>query len=271
MDTEVSGKRHVRDGSVTVAELIRRQPSFVAVPMLPAEPEIAPPPTPEPAPQLVPENGDRAPSLRARVLAAAIGTVALCGVVGATAAISTARPVDTPAAHAPATGSAITGTRALRPDLVAQRLGYLPRRGADAADTQLPAAGRPAAGPGHDAAVDPEDQGDSAVHSPAADLTQPANVVREFYRRLQARSDDASSLLDPALLGTDLSGFRSSWAAVRGVRPESVTAQRDGSVLGTIAVQQPDGGWLRMQQRFFLTDARPPLIDRVELVSAQQS
>lgn len=266
MEAEVSGKRHVRDGSVTVAELIRRQPYFVAVPVVPADPEIVPAPAAEPEPQLVPEDGDRAPSLRARILAAAIGTVALFGAVGATAAISTTRPIDTVAAHAPSGSNAITGAGALRPDLVAQRLGYLPRQVASTRDIELPSARTPAAdepGPGA--------QGGPAVHPPAADLTQPTNVVREFYRRLQQRSDDATGLLDPELLGADSPGFRSSWAAVRQVTPDSVTAQPDGSVLGAITVRQEDGSLLHMQQRFFLTAARPPLIDRVELVSAQQS
>lgn len=290
MDHEVSGKRHMRDGSVTVAELIGRQPYFVAGPSAAEfESQAADNTSASKTAQLTPEDGDPRPSLRARIIALAVGTVALLGAVGATAAISGAQPAQ-PTAHNQDGSAPITGASALRPDLLAQRLGYLPPRAPFLlADTGLPATRMAAPAPATpstqaDASASPSPSGGSPTSSaapPAAERStvhyttngqqQPADVIREFYRRLRDKSGDAQALLDPALLGADLPGFESSWRSVRAVEPIAVVPQSDGSVLGTVAFQQQNGTWLRLQQHFSLNGARPPVIDRVELVSAQQS
>lgn len=294
MDHEVSGKRHVRDGSVTVAEIIGRQPHFVSGSPL-NEIEL---PKPPPVPRLArerPVDEVHPPSLLARVATLTVGTLALLGAVGATAAISGTPPAQPPA-QGPA-GAPITGENALRPDLVAQRLGYLPQRAPfPVTDTGLPSV-RPttvpsAAAPGPasqqpgaatttgqppgsagspPAGLPSASSAPASTHETTAEPEQPAEVVRAFYQRLRDKSGDAQSLLSPGLLGSDLPGFLLSWRSVRAVEPIAITTQPDGSVLGTVAVQQANGSWLRLQQHFSLSAAHPPVIDRVELISAQQS
>lgn len=300
MDHEVSGKRHVRAGAVTVAELIERQPSLIALP-----PEVlldleigagVPQPRLAAVPERArPDDGVRPPSLRARILAVTFGTIALLGAVSATAAISGAQPTGRVTQEP--MGAPITGANALRPDMVAERLGYLPQREPQALTGTGQSVARPTnqpsgTAPGQSSVpsvaptaggspqlglsspqlplITPSDSASTTTDAAAA-TGSPTEVVRLFYKRLEAKSGDAQTLLDPGLLGADLPGFQLSWQSVRSVVPVSVAQQPDGSVLGTVAVQQPNGSWLRLQQHFTLNDARPPLIDRVELISAQQS
>lgn len=301
MDHEVSGKRHVRAGAVTVAELIERQPSLIALPpevLLDMEIGAG---VPQPRLAAVPERPRpdevaRPPSLRARILALTFGTIALLGAVSATAAISGAQPTGQVTQEP--MGAPITGANALRPDKVAQRLGYLPQLQPQPLASTEQSASRPtmnqpgSTAPGQSSIpsvaptasaspqlglsspqiplIAPSDPTSSTTDMAVAAVS-PTDVVRSFYKRLEDKSGDAQTLLEPGLLGTDLPGFQLSWQSVRSVVPVSVTQQPDGSVLGTVSVQQSNGSWLRLQQHFTLSDARPPLIDRVELISAQQS
>jgi len=60
-----------------------------------------------------------------------------------------------------------------------------------------------------------------------------------------------------------------SWSAVRALRIDRIEVRPDNSVLGMIAIQQPDGSWLRVEQ--VLRRVRMALLPRPDRVDHPQA
>ena len=96
-------------------------------------------------------------------------------------------------------------------------------------------------------------------------------VVRQFYRLIGSSPAAASTLIDPGLLGSDLSGFIGSWSTVRTVTVSRAEARPDRSVLAIVSLQLSDGGRLVVEQLLRTSKTAPHRITSVEIRSAQRS
>ncbi|GAB2980674.1 hypothetical protein GCM10027184_33880 [Saccharothrix stipae] len=260
-----SGRRHNRAGSVTVAELIRKQPTPVRIrtrdqattPGLAAEPSpVAYPP----GAQTDPRPPGRGSTRAAKLAGVATGAIVLFGSIAAASVLAGNRPAgpDQPRVEPPA---AISGSSALRPDLLSAELG------GDRSD-RLPAPARQAVPP---AAAAPQ-QSPVMVPPPQVNAgPEPqVDVVRRFFELLPAKPADASRLLSPELLGGDARDFVDSWDHVQAITIESTRLRPDGAVLAVVSMQERTGRWIRVEQLFRLTDTSVPRIVATEVLSAQR-
>ncbi|ONI83882.1 hypothetical protein ALI22I_36250 [Saccharothrix sp. ALI-22-I] len=209
-----------------------------------------------------PEPATRPPSNRAAKLAGvATGAIVLFAAVAAASILVGNRPggPDQPRADAPVS---ISGSSALRPDVLSSELG-------GGRLDQAPGAGRQAAPLAAD--VPPE----APVMVPPPTLTvgpkPQVDVVRRFFELLPAKPADASRLLSPELLGGDARDFVASWGQVQAITIESTTLRPDGAVLAVVSMQERTGRWMRVEQAFWLTDTTVPRIVGTEILSAQRS
>lgn len=254
-----SGRRHNRAGSVTVAELIRKQPVPVRIPSRAHAANHGPVVDPlgaEPGP------AGRRPSKRAAKLAGvATGAIVLFAAVAAASILAGHRPTG-PGQPRSETPLPISGSSALRPDLLSAQLGdgWVDRQSALAPQGSPPAA-------------------DVAVEVPLVvpPPTQPVgpkpkvDVVRRFFELLPANPAEASRLLSPDLLGADAGDFVASWGRVQAITIESTSPRPDGAVVAVVSIQERGGRWLRVEQLFRLTDTTVPRIVGAEVLSAQRS
>ncbi|WP_137812451.1 hypothetical protein [Gandjariella thermophila] len=290
-------RRHRRAGSVTVAELLKKQPvpmslppsSHSAVRSCDLDELLGPPAEPG---EVDPDE-PRQPGNVAKLVGLAAGALVLCGSVAAAAVISDHRavnPFPQPLATPPLE---ITGAGALRPDMLGAQLagaggpppaavqpaGPLP--GLAVAPDADPAGG-PAAttAPASSAVVAPRTSVAAAPGAPAPLAAgsggpagqrpgTPVGVVQEFYRLLGQQPDAASALLAPELRDADPTGFAQSWASVLALRLERAEQRDDQSVLAIVAIQRRDGSWLRVEQVLRLSATRPPQIIGAEILAAQ--
>ncbi len=249
-----SGRRHNRAGSVTVAELIRKQPTPVRIRFreqaathgLPTDP---PREGTDPAP-----SGAR-PARAAKLAGVATGAIVLVASIAAASILAGNRPggPDQPRVEPPA---AITGSSALRPDVLSAELGGLPapaRQGAPgAADVTRES---PVMVPPPQVDVGPEPQVD---------------IVRRFFQLLPAKPAEASRMLSPELLGAGARDFVESWGNVQAITVESTAMRADGAVVAVVSMQERTGRWMRVEQLFRLTDTSVPRIVATEVLSAQR-
>lgn len=255
------GRRHSRAGSVSVAELIGKQPSPVRVPR--REPAGRGPVADllrEPAHQCAPRPVK--PSSRAVGLASgAAALLAFAAVVAVLAVTRSAGPP--PRTVEPPAG--ITGPSALRPDVLSARLG-----GRAGVPVRAPLPPGPLAA---DVPVDtPLEAGVTLPPREVAPRSKPqVEVVRHFYRLLPAKPADAVRLLAPDLVGGSAREFVAAWAGVRAITIESTALRPDGAVFAAVSLQEASGRWLRVEQLFELTGASPPRIADVRVLSAQRS
>ncbi|MEJ2854622.1 MULTISPECIES: hypothetical protein [unclassified Saccharothrix] len=255
-----SGRRHNRTGSVSVAELIRKQRTPLRIP----SPEQAA--TQGLVTELLGEPVHRSappPSRRgARIAGLVTGVLVLLTSVAAVAVLAGQRAPgpERPRAAAP---REISGSSALRPDVLSAELG-----------------GTGAAVPGRsDAPVElvpmaaDEVEAQSVVPPPSV-ATGPhpqVDVVRRFYELLPAKPAEAARLLAPDLVGGSGRDFIASWDRIQAMTIESTTARPDGSVLAVVSMQERTGRWMRVEQVFWLTDTSQPRIIATRVLSAQRS
>jgi hypothetical protein len=109
--------------------------------------------------------------------------------------------------------------------------------------------------------------------------------VRQFFQLVSKDPTSASTLLDPQLLGTQLSAFVKSWSTTETVIIDELVSADANTVIATLRIKQEDGTWLRLHEQLTLTGAGDsttrsaitsenttiPLIADAELLSAQHS
>ncbi|MCS7482251.1 hypothetical protein ACFFQW_32960 [Umezawaea endophytica] len=267
-----TGRRHNRVGSITVAELIRKQPSPVRIPSREeAETDVL----------VVDVLGleesphRRRPNRAAKAAGLMTGALVLFASVAAASILAGKRPQG-PEEQPVAAPIELSGSTALRPDLLSARLGNDPAPVPGAAATGSPGTS-PSAVPVPNAplAADPKRDPGTPPATTAAPPTVPStsqpkiDVVRGFYDLLPANPAEASRLLTADLVGGNTLDFIRSWSTIRAITVESTTLQPEGSVLAEVSMQELDGRWLRVLQRFWFADTSTPKIIATELLSAQ--
>lgn len=250
MEHGSNGRRGVRDGAVSVAELVTRQPRSrrgAAREELPEGP-------------LKPGGPFEQDSPRAtRVTMGIIGLVLML-----TSAMAVSVIIALPSPTTPQPGlahPAISGVPALRPDLVL-RAGwpFQPSNGFD--DTQ----------PGHSPETHEEDLVSATANPKAGSPDSALQLVRDFYRLLDDNSDHAMLLVSPALLSPDhRDEVARAWDSMTFVQPQRVERLWDGCVVADVTADPTDGGRLMLRHRFTVQLGATPQIVGVELVAANYS
>jgi len=262
-----TGRRHNRAGSITVAELIRKQPSPIRIPSREeAETDVLV----EDVLGLEESTDRRRPNRAAKAAGLMTGALVLFASVAAASILAGKRP-ESPPEPPVAAPIELSGSTALRPDLLSARLGNaepaIPLDATGNASTATPAPHAPLA-------ADPSAPPSASVAPPPTlpPTSQPKiDVVRGFYDLLPANPTEASRLLTADLVGGNTLDFVRSWSTIKAITVESTTLQPDGSVLADVSMQELDGRWLRVQQRFWFADTSTPKIIATELLSAQLS
>ena len=254
-----SGRRHNRAGSVTVAELIRKQPAPVRIrtrEQAATHGLIA---------DLLREENDtvlsgRRPTRATKLAGVTTGAIVLLASIAATAILADNRPTG-PAEPRVEPPAAIIGSSALRPDLLSAHLGGGRPAG-------VPAQARLAAPSVADAPL----ESPVMVPPPQVDVgPEPhVDIVRKFFELLPAKPAQAARLLSPDLLGGSARDFVESWGHVQAITIESTSLRPDGAVLAVVSMQERTGRWLRVEQLFRLTDTSVPRIVATEVLSAQR-
>ncbi|WNV90801.1 hypothetical protein [Umezawaea sp. Da 62-37] len=264
-----TGRRHNRAGSITVAELIRNQPSPVRIP---SHEEVDTEGLVEDVLGLE-ETDPRRSNRAAKAAGLVAGGLVLFASVAAASILAGHRPESTEALRT-AAAIELSGSTALRPDLLSAKLGdepaATPADGASATAAPNTPNAPIAADPSTDAPAPPVD---GVVAPPSASIgPQPRiEVVREFYGLLPAQPAAAARLLSTDLVGSDALGFVRSWSTIKAITIDSTTQRPDGSVLADVSMQELDGRWLRVEQLFWFGDMSAPKIIGTELLSAQRS
>jgi hypothetical protein len=263
VERPAGGRRHSRGGSVSVADLIRRQPGSVRIP---TQEEAA-------ADGLLgdllggtglPDDSDPRTSTALKALGVLVGAITLAATVAAASMItSDPRPAKAAVLASPQP-QALTGADALRPDVLAtelagktteaEPLSAAPTSTAPSTTASTPAA---AGSPGRRALT---------ANAPA----DPVEVVRDFYNTVAQNPRDALAMIGGSLAELDPTGFIRSWSSVRAVRPERVEAMTDNTVLGVIGIQQSDGSWLHVEQLLRVDGGSQPKIVSAQVLSAQR-
>ncbi|MFC0544480.1 hypothetical protein [Kutzneria chonburiensis] len=259
MERPAGGRRHSRGGSVSVADLIRRQPGSVRIP------------TPEEAAtdgllgdllggKGLPDDSDPRTSPALKVLGLLVGAITLAGTVAAASMItSDPRPAKAAVVASPQP-EALTGVDALRPDVLATELA------GKTTDAEPLSAATTTTSPSTTTSTP------TAAGTPRA-LTanapaDPVDVVRDFYNTVAQNPRDALAMIGGSLAELDPTGFIRSWSTVRAVRPERVEAMTDNTVLGVIGIQQSDGSWLHVEQLLKVDGGNQPKIVNAQVLSA---
>lgn len=275
-----SGRRHNRAGSVSVAELIGKQPPPLRIRSRDRDATREFPPEPfEPAPvrvRPVPRPTRRA----ARLAGVLTGVVVLLAAVVAASLLASRRDTgpDRPRVEAP---PAISGPSALRPDVLSAELDDSPvDQAADGRSADGRRVGQPVGQPAVDVPMDVDvpmavdvPPADTVVMPPIEPHPGPnaqVDAVRRFYGLLPAKPAEAARLLAPELLGGDVREFAAAWGRVQAITIESTTPLPDGAVLAAVSMQERTGRWLRVEQLFRLSDTTVPRIVGTEVLSAQQ-
>ncbi|GAA2664188.1 MULTISPECIES: hypothetical protein [Actinosynnema] len=275
-----TGRRHARTGSVSVAELIGKQPNRSG-PAANRAPAISVELIGEGRPcggriQGGPLGGGRfghgpggsladgplggGPAPRpehparraARVVGWITGALVLLASVVSAAVLADRRGIG-PAHLGVEAPLVMTGSSALRPDLLSAELG-----GTVVVDSGLVVDGPLPV---------PQPASPEVVVGPRPQV----DVVRRFFELLPTRPASASALLSPDLVGASPADFVESWSLISAIAVESVAPRPDGAVLAVVSMRERDGGLLRVEQLFRLTGASAPRIVGAEVISAQRS
>ncbi|MEU4740517.1 hypothetical protein AB0G02_08610 [Actinosynnema sp. NPDC023658] len=251
-----SGRRHNRAGSVTVAELIRNQPTPVRIRTRDLAAATHGLLTGPPTAEVDPAPPGRRTARAAKLAGVVTGAVLLVASIAAASVLAGNRPAGPVEPRVEPPGS-ITGSSALRPDLLSTRLDSGP---GGAAPVQRAAP----------LAVDAPQAPPIMVPPPQVDVgPEPqVDIVRKFFELLPTRPSDASRLLSPELLG-DARDFVESWGHVQAITVESTALRSDGAVLAVVSMQERTGRWMRVEQVFRLTDTSVPRIVSTEVLTAQ--
>ena len=264
-----TGRRHTRAGSITVAELIKKQPSPIRIPSR----EQAD--TDELVGDLLgPEEvtDQRRSNSAAKAAGLMTGAIVLFASVAAASFLAGHRPAgpDQPVPGAPIE---ISGSSALRPDLLSAHL----RDESTVEPTASPGEAKAQAVPNPPIAADQHRATEAEAQEVDAapnvgDSSQPKiDVVRGFFELLPAQPAAAARLLSPDLLGGSTGEFVESWSTIKAITIDSTTLRPDGTVLAVVSMQEIDGRWLRLEQLFWFADTSVPRIVGTEVLSAQRS
>jgi hypothetical protein len=259
VERPAGGRRHSRGGSVSVADLIRRQPGSVRVL---AEDEAATDGllTDLLGGKALPEDSEPRTSTAMKLLGVLVGAVTLAGTIAAASLITNdSRPTRAATQALAPQPQPLSGGDALRPDVLATEV-----------------AGKKAVAPL--SASPTTDQSSVSTTAgaatgralPPAAAQSPTDVVRDFYNTVAQNPRDALAMIGGSLADLDPTGFIRSWSSVRAVRPERVEAMSDGTVLGVIGIQQADGSWLHVEQLLWVDGGSQPKIIDARVLSAQQ-
>jgi hypothetical protein len=279
-----SGRRHDRAGAITVAELIKKQPSPIRIPsseQAATEGFVEDLLGPE-----APAEQNRPKASRAAKAAGLItGAVVLFASVATASVLAGNRPAG-PSSPRNEPPLEISGVSALRPDLLNAQLHdqavppQVTITVASATSSRAPAASTAPTASANTSANTPAvtadaraevlSQTEATVPSIATGPQPQIDVVRTFYELLSTSPTAASTLLAPELLGTDPHEFAQSWTTIKKINLDDTTLRPDGSVLAVVSMQGSDGRWLRVEQLFTLTDSSVPRIVGTQLVSAQR-
>jgi hypothetical protein len=227
------------------------------------------------SPAQPPSSHRRQPSTGAQLAKIAglgVASLVLCGAIAVASTVAHDRRAG---AVRPAMD--ISGEQALLPD----RLNSVVPKGGMTGMPTLPGAQRQATGaidnPGPAPAPNPAaprapaaGAGASAGSAPAEpiDPMTKTELVRRFYELAPDAPEQAFSLLDATLLGTDLGEFVQSWSLVRDVQVLDAREQ-SGDVLATVRLRLRDGNYLRVEQLLDVSDTPPRRIVNAEVLSAQ--
>lgn len=269
-----TGRRHTRAGSITVAELIKKQPSPIRIPSREqAETE-----------ELVGDllgveeagmgegTGKRRSNSATKAAGLVTGALVLFASVAAASILAGHRPSGPgqPTYGAPVE---INGSTALRPDLLSAHL----RDESTSQPTTAPGETKAPAVLNAPIAADPNTAPEAdeppadAVPNVAVGQQPKIDVVRGFFELLPAQPAAAARLLSPDLLGGSTVDFVESWGTIKAITIDSTTLRPDGSVLAVVSMQEIDGRWLRLEQLFWFADTSVPRIIGTEVLSAQRS
>lgn len=254
MERPISGRRHMRAGSITVAELMRSHPT-----QLESGSETKPSPTGSNGDARVKRiiRGRSGHRLRpkkseglAKLAGLGIATVLLGGAVGAASLINEHRRAGSAEVRVRPVME-ITGEQALLPDLL---------------DGDRSAANRPAT-----------DGDPRPPRQPAANYAAPADpgakidVVRRFYSVVRGQPDAALGLIDTGLRVTNPARFAQAWRRVRDIHLVDARPREDGAVCAIVDMVMNNDRRLRVQQLLWFTDRTPLKIRDVEIISVQHS
>ncbi|MFI6099036.1 hypothetical protein ACIA8G_26070 [Lentzea sp. NPDC051213] len=265
-----TGRRHTRAGSISVAELIKQQPSPMRIPSneeaatdalvtsLLGPTGLAELTMPMP---IVPGRRRRPPkkSRAAKVAGLLTGAIVLVSSVAGAAILAGKRPANT---GIPVSERliALSGASALRPDVLSAQLPSEHTPLQTQQDTPMPK-------PPALLLETPEPTTPEVSIGPQPQV----DVVRRFYELLTTKPNSAAKLLSPDLVGTDPKEFVESWGMIKTVNVDQTSLRQDGSVLAVVSMQELNGSWLRLEQLFWLTDTTQPRIIGTEVLSAQRS
>ncbi|MBB5954947.1 hypothetical protein FHS29_001517 [Saccharothrix tamanrassetensis] len=262
-----SGRRHNRAGSVSVAELIRKQPAPVRIPFREQAANRAQVADllGEPAHQAAPRPSRRA----ARLAGLATGAVVLLASVAAASILASHR-ADGPARPSVPPPAEISGSSALRPDVLSAELGGIDHLPAPVPPAPL-AADVPVDMPLEVVSDEPPDTEVVPPREAATRSKPQLDVVRHFYELLPAKPSEAAQLLTPELVGGNAGEFVAAWGRVQAITIESTALRPDGTVHAVVSMQELSGRWMRVEQLFWLTDTSRPRIVGTQVLSAQRS
>jgi hypothetical protein len=272
-----TGRRHIRAGSVHVSEFLGHRPEQFDLP-IPTQAEspdgaldILLDPDPE-----APCSHRKPPSKAAQLAKIAVLGVASCVLCAAIAYASMithrhdqAAPDQAQPRVRPA--SDISGEQALLPDLLDRAV---PQAGI--ATAELPGSQTNASdtidnpGPTRQVARPAEPRSRPAEAPATDDTVSKKELVERFYRLVSSWPAEAYGLLDPNLLGMDVTTFIQSWSTVSGLEILDVQ-ERGDDVLAVVRMRLPDGSHLRVQQLLYVANTVPRRIVGAEILSAQRS
>ena len=277
MERLTTGRRHLRAGSVTVTELIRKQPLPFDLPQ-PRQAEAGP--VDDGSLDLLLEADGNAPSSHrrppsrtaqlAKISMLAIGSLVLCGAIAFGSMITHER--RDAAGNQPVARSAadISGEQALLPNLLNRAV---PKAGIGGVP-QLAGSPTNATGTIDNPGPPPPPQAAPPAVPPAAPRTDTpltdTELVKTFYELIPSWPDRAFGLLDGGLLGTSLGEFVKAWSGVSDVQVLDVR-QQGNNVLAVVRLRLPDGSFLRVQQLLEIANSTPRRIVGAQIISAARN
>lgn len=275
MEPLTTGRRHIRAGSVHVTELINNRPVGLPNPRSPEADQADPSGALDSLLEQVeagPTSHRRPPSKGAqlaKIASLGVGAFVLCGSVAVGSMITSDR-AGTPHLAGPRPAVDISGEEALLPDVLNQ---VVPGGGITGvpelpgtqtqATARIENTGAPTV-PGTPAATAP------AAGSATDDSLSKTALVERFYKLVPSSPDQAFTLLDSTLLGTDVGEFVRSWTGVSDIQLLDVQ-ERGDDVLAVVRLRLPDGSYLRVQQLLDVANTAPRKIIGAEILSAQRN
>lgn len=280
MEQSSPGRRRARDGAITVAELVSRQPSAVreALHQLGVERVDA-----ETTENGVGDAGTGSGTahmrsrLVPRIAVVTVCALALCGAVTAAAMITGGRTGQFAqrGSGAEVIDSGVDQLSALRPDM-------LGRDPATAWGSSMPASttrGQPSTttervntpiSPPTVSAITPPPTTPTPTTSKRPEIDPAIDLVQRFFKLLPLEPNSALGLLEPRLLGDDRPGVLSAWKSVTYISVQRIESRPDDKVFAAVILNQSHGRRTYMEQLLTVSRTNPKRITDLQLISAQR-